>query len=91
MLDRFGEAACGQFAEIEAGGEMLAFAVEHDDADILGEALEENFEAEHGRIVQRVALARAGKPQQRNRAAPLRGQRRRQVGGKAAVERVGQR
>ena len=58
----------GDFGEIEAGGKMLAFAGQHDRADVRGQPGEEGLEPEHGDVVERVALFRAREAQMRDRA-----------------------
>jgi hypothetical protein len=85
MRDALGQVARGQFVEVETGAEMLALPVQHHHADVLRQAVEEGLDPEHGRIVNGVALVGAREPQQRNRAAPLRCERGRQIDGQAAA------
>ena len=49
--DAFGGVALGQFAQIEAGGEMLALAVQHDGLDVVRQRREEGLDAADGRVV----------------------------------------
>ena len=60
-----------QLGQIEAGGEMLAFGVQHDGFHARGQRVEERLDAEHGRVVQRIALLGTRQGQDRDRAAPL--------------------
>ena len=60
MGDALRDVALLQFAQVEAGGEMLAFAGEQHGADVVGQRGEESFDAEDGLVVERVALVRRG-------------------------------
>ena len=59
MRNTLRDIAFGQFAEIEAGGKMLAFGGEDHRLDPFGQRVEERLDAENGRIVERIALVRA--------------------------------
>ena len=80
MRDPLGHVAFGQFTEIEAGGEMLAFAVHHHGLHVVREVREERFDAEHQGVVERVALLGPRQTQQRDGALPLGLERGRQRG-----------
>jgi hypothetical protein len=80
MLDAGKNVALGKLGEIEAGAEMLAFAGEHDSADLVRQRREEGADAVHHLIVESIAFRRAIEPQHRDRAMTLRLQGRRQVG-----------
>ncbi len=58
MLDAFGGVALGELGEIEARGEVLAFAVEHHGLDVFGQRGEERLQPQHSGVVERVALVR---------------------------------
>src|SRR5690606_20500219 len=79
MLDRFGEVALGQFIEVEAGGEMLALAVQHDALHRRRQRAEEDFDAGHRVVVEGIALLRARQAQHRHLAAQLGMERSRQI------------
>ena len=80
VLDAGCHVALGQFGEIEAGAEIVAFAGQHHGADTVRDRREERFDAEHGGIVERVALLRTHELEDCDCALPLGAQRRRQVG-----------
>ena len=80
MLDAGAHVALRQFGQIEARGKMLAVAVEHDGADVLGQRGKERLDARHGRIVERVAFFGAHQGEHRHVAAALGAQRGRQLG-----------
>ena len=80
MLDAGRHVALGQFGEIEAGAEIVAFAGQHHGADAVRDRGEERLDAEHGRIIERIALFRTRQLEHRDRALPLGAQRRRQGG-----------
>ena len=89
MLDAFGDVALGQFAEVEAGGEMLALAVEHDGLDVVRQRREEGLDAENDGVVERVALLRPRQAQDRDVAPPLGRQRGWQFGRESAFVAFG--
>ena len=78
MGDALLDVALFQFAQIEAGGKMLALAGEQHGADAVGQRREEGLDAEDGLVIQRVALLRALEPQDGDVALPLGGERSRQ-------------
>ena len=80
MLHAGKNVALGELGEIEAGAEMLAFAGQHDGADVVRQRREEGVDAVHHLIVERIAFGGAIEPQHRDRAVALRLQGRRQVG-----------
>ncbi len=79
MGDALRDVALLQFAQVEAGGEMLAFAMQQHGADAVGQRREEGLDADDGLVVERVALFRAREFQDRDRALPLGGERSRQI------------
>src|SRR5664280_2378897 len=78
MGDALLDVALFQLAQVEAGGEMLALAMQKYGADAVGQRREECFEADDGLVVQRIALARPLEPQDGDVALPLGVQRSRQ-------------
>ncbi len=87
MRDALRHVALGEFAQIEPGGEMLAFGGQHDGPDVFGQRVEERLDAENGRVVERVALVRARQRQDRDLVAAFGAQRIRQID-REAVSRV---
>ncbi len=77
--DALGDIALGQLAEVEAGTEMIALAVEHHRPDPVRQGGEERLEPEHGRVVEGIALVGARERQDGDGAAAL------------GLERVGER
>ncbi len=88
MFDAGAHVAFRQFGQIEAGGKMLAVAVEHDRADVLRQRREKRLDARNGRIVERVALCGTHQRQHRHLAAALGSQGRRQLGETLVVIRL---
>ncbi len=87
MFDGLGEVALGQFVQVEAGGKMIALAVQHDGFHLRRQFLEEELEAGDGVVVERVALLRARQAQNRHLAVQLRMQRSGQIGRQVLVAR----
>ena len=53
------DAVDAQFGQVEAGGEMIAVAVQHDALHVFRQRVEQRFQTEHGFVVERIALLRA--------------------------------
>ena len=71
--------ALGDLGKVEPGREMLALAGQHHRANVLRQPGEERLEPQHGHIVERVAFFRSRQAQMRDRAAPRRFERFRQI------------
>ena len=71
MGDALGDVVLLEFAEIEAGGEMLALAMQQHGADAVRQRGEEGLDAENGLVVERIALVRTRQPQHGDLALPL--------------------
>src|SRR5262245_10040877 len=84
MGDARRNVAFAELAEVEAGAEVLAFAVEHHRLDAVGQRGEERLDAEHGRVVDGVALLRPGQRENGDLALALGLERPRQRNSKAA-------
>jgi hypothetical protein len=67
----FGRVVIGQFGEIEAGGEVIADAVDHDRADAVGEASEAIADRKDNAVIERVALGWAIEADREHRASLL--------------------
>ena len=80
MRDAGDGIALDELGEIEPGAEMIAFAVKHDGADVVGQCGEKRLDARHHRVVECVAFGGAIKPQNGDRAMPFGLQARRQIG-----------
>jgi len=67
----FGGVALGQFGEIEAGGEMIADAMDDDGADRIGNRGEAVLQRQDDAVVQRIALGGTVEPHGQHRANGL--------------------
>jgi hypothetical protein len=68
MPQAFGRIVLGQFRQIEAGGEMVANAVDDNRADSIREIREAILDRENNAVVQRIALGRAVEAHSQHRA-----------------------
>ena len=71
MPQAVGGVVLGQFRQIEAGGEMIADAVDHHGADVIREIGEAILDRQDDAVVQRVALGRAVEADGQHRARCL--------------------
>ena len=58
MAQAFGGVVLGQLRQVEAGGEMVADAVDHNGASVIREFCKALADGENNAVVQRVALGR---------------------------------
>ena len=63
-----GRVVIGQFGEIEAGGEMVADAVDDDRADVVGQVGKAVADREDDAVIERIALGRAVEADGQHRA-----------------------
>ena len=68
MPQAFGRVVLGQFGKIEAGGEMIADAVNDDGAGIFRDVREAITDRENDAVVQCIALGRPVEPDRQHRA-----------------------
>ena len=66
----------GQFGQIEPGGEMIADAMDHHRADVVGDGREAVLNRQNNAVIQRVALGRAVQADGQHRAGLLDGEQR---------------
>src|SRR5690349_17701531 len=66
-----GGVVLGQFGEIEAGGEMVADAVDDDCAEVVGQAGETLADFENDAVIERIALGGPVETHGQHRAPPL--------------------
>jgi len=75
MGDALRNVALFQFAEVEAGGKMLALAMQQHGADAVRQRRKEFLDADDGLVVERVAFLRTLETQDGDVALPLGGER----------------
>src|SRR4029079_10701820 len=68
MPQPLGRVLFGQFGEIEAGGKMVADAVDNHGAGVVGKAGEAVLDRENDAVVERIALGRAVEADRQHRA-----------------------